>query len=571
MTSWLPLAAGLPVVFALLTAWRSSRTVGLLLAPAAAWPVLALAILAPPGEVYTPWLMLGATLGLDQTGRVFLFFTALLWSLAGLYARSYVARDPRRHAFWIFFLLTMSGNLGLTIALDVVSFYLFFALMTLSAYGLVVHDRSPGAYRAGRVYIVMAVAGEACLLAGLLLAAQAAGLLYLPAVPSAVAASPQRDLTVGLLLAGFGIKAGALPLHVWLPLAHPVAPTPASAVLSGCMIKAGLLGWLRFLPAGHAEMPGWGALILLLGLGAAFFGVVAGMTQRDPKTALAYSSISQMGLMNAGFGIGLAAPKAWPVVLPGILVFALHHALAKGSLFLGVGLAASDRGGRGRRALLTAGLILPALALAGAPFTSGAVAKSLMKGAANLAPLPWLDGLLSLSSVGTGLLMGRFLLLTLPVTTGETRHRLGPAAWGSWTVLLAGVAAASWVLPPAWEIEAARPPLAPGYIWPGLWPVLLAILLLAAGRRLIRRPFAIAPGDMLAPVERALEPVRRAWRRRTEPPESFATAWHRVIYGWIRRGPAAVLERRLARWETAGTALLLLVAAMLGVLWLGGR
>jgi L-aminopeptidase/D-esterase-like protein len=129
------------------------------------------------------------------------------------------------------------------------------------------------------------------------------------AISDAVAAlpdSPMRDVTILLLLLGFGLKAGLVPLHVWLPLAHPAAPMPASAVLSGAIIKAGIIGLVRFLPF-EAGAPGWGIALGALGLFGAFYAVAFGVLQRNPKTILAYSSVSQMGVVMAALGFGLAA------------------------------------------------------------------------------------------------------------------------------------------------------------------------------------------------------------------------------------------------------------------------
>ncbi|MEX2162831.1 MAG: proton-conducting transporter membrane subunit [Sulfuricaulis sp.] len=83
------------------------------------------------------------------------------------------------------------------------------------------------------------------------------------------------------------------------------------------------------------------------------------MTQRDAKVVLAYSSMSQMGLMTAGIGAGLLAPQAWPALLPAVTLYALHHAFAKGSLFFGVGVAG---GGGGARPWVLLGQLLPSLA-----------------------------------------------------------------------------------------------------------------------------------------------------------------------------------------------------------------
>ena len=106
-----------------------------------------------------------------------------------------------------------------------------------------------------------------------------------------------------LLWLGLGVKAGVIGLHVWLPLAHPVAPAPASAVLSGAMIKAGLLGWLTVLPLGMESlspaMMQFGNVVLVAGFAAAFGAALYGIWQSHPKAILAYSSISQMGMLTA--------------------------------------------------------------------------------------------------------------------------------------------------------------------------------------------------------------------------------------------------------------------------------
>jgi hydrogenase-4 component B len=119
-------------------------------------------------------------------------------------------------------------------------------------------------------------------------------------------------LAVGLLAAGFAVKAGIMPLHVWLPLAHPAAPVAASAVLSGALIKAGLIGWLRLLPLGGAAWPGWGTVFVVVGLTTAIAGALIGVAQTRPKVVLAYSSVSQMGIIATLVGVGLLAPAAAP-------------------------------------------------------------------------------------------------------------------------------------------------------------------------------------------------------------------------------------------------------------------
>lgn len=246
------LSLGLPVLLSLLLLLPARHGLMLRLAPLAFLPPLLLALGGPSAQVLDlPWLLLGTRLYLDDTGRFFLLFTALTWLAAGVYGQAYMNNDARRRGFWVFFLATQAGNLGVCLAQDAASFYLFFALMTFAAYGLVVHTRTDEAWRAGRVYLAMAVLGEVALVAGLMLAAHVAGSLYIADLGRA----PLPVSAVSLLLLGFGVKVGLPLLHLWLPLAHPVAPVLASAVLSGVMLKAGLLGWLHFLPLGHQALP----------------------------------------------------------------------------------------------------------------------------------------------------------------------------------------------------------------------------------------------------------------------------------------------------------------------------
>ena len=331
----------------------------------------------------------------------------------------------------------MSGNLGLILAQDLGSFYVFFALMSFASYGLVVHERSAAALRAGRVYLILVVIGELALFAAMTMAMAATDAIDFTTVRAGLAGAPTRDLIILLALIGFGIKAGVLGLHVWLPLAHPVAPTPASAVLSGAMIKAGLLGWLRLLPLGETALPGWAEVFILLGLAAAFYAVVVGLTQRDPKTLLAYSSISQMGIMTLGVGMALAAPHATPAILLAITLYALHHGLNKGALFLGVGVIGACHGKQRRRVWWA--LWLPALALAGVPLSSGMLAKSLLKAHTLHMPEHWLTLLpllLSASAVATTLLVGRFMVILAKPHSATSAHGAAVKLIWPWALLV---------------------------------------------------------------------------------------------------------------------------------------
>ncbi|MBS3934492.1 MAG: hypothetical protein KGZ35_09055 [Truepera sp.] len=514
------------------------------LAPWAAAPGVALAAFGEVGsELNLPWLLLGTRLGLDETGRVFLLLTALLWLLASLYGQVYGQSDPRQQRYLGFWLLTLAGNLGVILAHDLVTFYLCFALMTLAAFGLVVHRDNPEAHRAGRVYLVMALLGEGLILAGLVAAAMAVGGLLLPAL-----AGVSLGAVPSLLLAlGFGVKVGVVTIHMWLPLAHPIAPTPASAVLSGAMIKAGLLGWLRFLPLGEAALPTVGGLLAALGLIGAFYAALVGFTQREAKTVLAYSSVSQMGLVTLAVGLAMAYPQLWPAASIVTLAFAMHHGLVKGALFLGIGV--------GPRSVVLVGLSLAALAMIGLPLTGGALVKSLLK---EVVGGGWLELLVSLSATGTTLLMLRVLVLVGRQSAAATPHLL--PFW------LASLVAGLFALP-LWAFAAGWPltehlGLSLDKAWTLVWPGLLGLSLFTAlgGFGRLRFP-QLPPGDLLVGLE-------LLWRRfRPElRPASVAKLSHAKqvpSLTWLDR-----LEARQRRWDNVGLLWLslgtLLILVMLG-------
>jgi formate hydrogenlyase subunit 3/multisubunit Na+/H+ antiporter MnhD subunit len=481
----------------------------------------------------------------------------------------------------------MSGNLGLTVALDMVSFYCFYALMSLASYGLVVHSRERSALRAGKIYLVMAVLGEVAVFSALALVAGAAGSLRFADVSSAIADSPWRDAILALTLVGFGIKVGAVPLHMWLPLAHPAAPVPASAVLSGAMIKAGVLGWLRLFPIGDVALPEWGGLFLLGGLLAAFFGVIVGLLQINAKTILAYSSISQMGLITIGVGLGLSAPNQSNVAITAILVYALHHALAKGALFLGVGVVGDAAAGWRRNVAFTV-LTLPALALAGAPLTTGAPAKIALKQAASYAGEAWLPSLtilLSIASVGTTLLMVRFLSVTWAEKGAPSRSSsdMRPLAW---SVLVFAAGGLLWVGLPTFATESLQPLLSWKKTWPLLWPVATGLGLGIAGHLLLarkglwlrgaRRPrnlITVPPGDLIVWIERVLRDLRDRARRSGQ--RLAGRAARGPAPGTILRWGFHKMGRLLLRGETslqqwpAASVMLLILAAAIGITLLG--
>ena len=495
----------------------------------AALPALACALLVPDGVAIT--LSLGTVevgFGIDAVNRVFLVAAALIWAVAGWHAALEQGSPAAQPRFAVPWLLALGGSLSLILAQELLGFYTAMAVMSFASWGLVVHDRSEGARSAGRLYLGMMMVGEVAMFTGIALLAATSG--SDPFAFDAVAQAPGPAMA--LFGVGFAVKLGVLGVHAWLPRAHPAAPPAASAVLSGVMIKAGLLGWWRITEGVVGTLPTLGAFLVALGLVGAFYAVARGLVQNSAKTILAWSSVSQMGLITLLAGTALMTPDAATAAWTALAVFVLHHGLNKGALFLCAGLTSV-----GTTALRTLGWLLlwpPALALAGAPLTAGALTKSAVENAVYTIPggTP-IAALLYLSSLATTLLMLRLLWCARPRSWRVVPVALWRPLLPATLLVILGVA-----LPWSWLAgsDAAAATLSGAGVWGATWPMGLAVAVaLVVGYR----------GDLAS--------ARLARLPRSAPWDSLETQGRRQL---VR---LTTWERQLQQWSTIGQALLAVV------------
>lgn len=505
------LAVGMPLALALAAPWLGR----------AVWPLLALAALVlvaaglmPGYRAALPELLLGMVLEADPAFAPVLVGSGAVWAAAAFHARGSMTDRPRERVFACLFGLALAGNALLLVAQDMVSFYVGYSIMSLSAWGLIAHKRDRAASMAAKIYLVFAVAGELSLFAAvMLIQAQAQSLL----TPYTLSAAPP-ELAVWLALAAFAVKAGLVPLHMWLPLAHPAAPVPASAALSGAMLKAGIIGALKLAPpallapagtpvlspdgsvvleVGTGGIATLGQILLLLGLFGAYAAGIYGALTAERKTVLAYSSVSQLSLALALLGAGYAGYADAALVAAALTVFALHHALAKGALFLSVD--------SGLPRLWTIGaFLLAALSLTGLPLTTGELSKQGFEAALAASGAPAeLAAVFAGAAFATAAVMARGASLPWPVG--------GPTdVWRGFAVLALASGCILAALP-----GASLPTLdtLPKALAPGL--VLLAGALLFARLRWLR---AAAPaGDLLMlapPLRQSRSPLAGAGQGR---------------------------------------------------------
>jgi len=492
-------------------------------------------------EVSLPWLLLGVTLRVDSVNQPLILLTAVAWNLSAWFAWKTIERD--RRWFWSGWLGALSGMSLLLLAGDIASFYVGYAMLSLSAYLLITHEHNPQAWRAARVYLVMAFLGEAAILSGLLIMAGTIGNAEFSDFPlhlDALAGSKAR----WFLLVGFAVKMGVFPLHLWLPLAHPVAPVPASAILSGVIVKAGLMGWLRFVP-GLPNDPVWiGWTLIGIGFFTAFGGVFVGLAQQRIKVVLAYSTISQMGLILSAFGLTIMLPDRRDGLLAVIGFMALHHGLNKAALFLACGssLAVGRMG--------TALFALPALSLAAFPLSSGFLAKNALKHQIYGSEAQILITILALSSTATAWLLWHAWQLA------RNTHSRNPSLQPSWIILVA----AGLLLPWAWATSHnLTEPLGIHPVWMSIWPLILTAGLVSAEAVFSRRTaWRIPEGDLVVITEKFARwlPHLNAQHERAHRPHSH-------LFDLLHRFQG-LFEHYQRSIQLTGLAALVLI----GLLWL---
>ena len=276
----------------------------------------------------------------DSMGKFFAVVVNIVWVLAGFYAFEYMKHEQEETRFFGFYVMVHGILHGLVFAGGMVTFYLFYELMTLLSVPLILHNRSKDAIKGGLKYLFYSLFGAYMVLFGLFFLNRFAdSLTFIPGGTlnlSAAAGNEALMLVVSLsMILGFSVKAGMFPLHAWLPTAHPVAPAPASAVMSGIIVKMGILGMIRvvyYLIGADFIRGTWVQTVWMsLALVTVFMGSMLAYREKVLKKRLAYSTVSQASYIL--FGLSLLQPAA----MSGALLHVVFHAIIKSCLFLSAG------------------------------------------------------------------------------------------------------------------------------------------------------------------------------------------------------------------------------------------
>ena len=340
---------------------------------------------------YFGFLGFGLVLRLNMLSWFFAITITLVGTLSIIFSLSYIEGREKTDFYFFEMALVNAAMLGIVLAGDLLSFYIFWEIMSWSAFLLISYNKGP-ALAAGMKYIIMSILGSLCFLVAMLSLYVSLNTLNISQIASAITSTSSGYILFILILfcIAFGVKNAILPFHTWLPGAHSEAPAPFSAVLSGVLIKMGTYGFILilyvmiglklFLSLAY----GWFSFrYVLCALGAVTILIPSfiAVLQNDAKRLLAWSTIGQAGyiLLAIAFGTNIA-------LAAGIFHF-FNHALFKSLLFFAIGAVEyrtqtrdlNSLGGLIRKMPITFVCVLVGICgLIGVPLTNGFVSKWLI-------------------------------------------------------------------------------------------------------------------------------------------------------------------------------------------------
>ncbi len=394
---------------------------------------------------------LGINLVLDGLSSLLLLAISVVSTAAMLFSARYMEQYTAKSKYLSLFLLMVAGMNGVVLSGDIFNLFVFLEIASLASYALVGFGCGPEELEASFKYMVLGSIGSIFILFGVALVYGNTGTLNMAYISKTIQASGLNAglmFALGLFITGFGLKAALVPFHAWLPDAHPSAPAPISAMLSGILIKTlGIYALIRvvFNIFGVSIEVGW--LLVALGILSMVAGAFLAIGQWDLKRLMAYSSISQIGYVVLGIGLGATllakgANIAWAslAILGGLLHLA-NHAVYKSLLFLTSGSVEMSTGTRqmkqmgglaDRLPITRAACTVASASIAGVPPFAGFWSKLILVIAAVQAHLYWIAAIIVFVSLCTLIMylkVQRYVFLgELPEALQDTKEHGGSMA-----------------------------------------------------------------------------------------------------------------------------------------------
>jgi len=361
---------------------------------------------------------------IDALSWLFAMATSVLGCLSVIFSLSYMSDRKNISFYYSMLFLVNAGMLGVVFSGDLLSFFIFWEIMSWSTFLLISFNRGP-AVAAGLKYIIMSIIGSMAMLAGTISLYTNYGTLNIADLSHlTVSASPGYQLFLLIIFGvAFGIKNAVMPLHTWLPDAYTEAPSPFSAVLSGMLTRMGIYGFLliiyvvvgaaRFLHTADSTVSSFNYVLAWLGAITIVIPTFIAMLQNDAKRLLAWHGIGQGGYMILGIAFGTNMGVA------GGIFHTLNHAIYIVLLFMSVAAIQYRTGGvRDLNSLgglikkmpvAFIGALLGICGLIGVPLTNGFVSKWMIYKTLISGRAPFLAFAALIGSWGTILSVYKFL------------------------------------------------------------------------------------------------------------------------------------------------------------------
>ncbi|MCX5679437.1 MAG: proton-conducting transporter membrane subunit [Candidatus Omnitrophica bacterium] len=277
----------------------------------------------------------GTAFVVDGLSGIFLVAMNIVALVVAVYSIGYLNTYTDRWKFSSLFMLMLAGINGVLISGDIFTLYVFLEIAAISGYFLVAFGIAPDGLEAAFKYAVMGALASVFVLLGIALIYAHTSTLSIAGIASVISVGQQTDVlkfATVLLLVAFSIKAALVPFHAWLPYAYSSAPAPISAMLAGVSTKVlGIYTIMRIFFVMFEMTPQVSMVLIALGVASMVVASILAFVQVDIKRLFAYSSISQIGYVALGLGVGT------PLAVFGALFHLLNHSAFKPLLFLASG------------------------------------------------------------------------------------------------------------------------------------------------------------------------------------------------------------------------------------------
>ncbi|SEV82691.1 proton-conducting transporter transmembrane domain-containing protein [Natrinema salifodinae] len=288
------------------------------------------------------------TYGIELVADQFSMLIVLLVTGVALGVLAYTRRGgPRGNTFYTAYLLLIGGLLGISLTGDVFNLFVFLEITSIATYALVASGDGPEAAVAALKYLILGTVAASMYLIGVAFVFMATGTLNMVELADAIPDAERLTLLragFAFMVVGFAVKVAQWPLHTWQPSAYNRAPDGVTPLIAALVSTASAYAFGRVIVTVFevdyisSTMPRAAAIVVTIGCVSVLAGTVLAVIQSEVKRMLAYSSVSQFGLVIAAYGVVIAGNSETAFI--GAAIHLVGHGLLKAGLFLGAGLVA---------------------------------------------------------------------------------------------------------------------------------------------------------------------------------------------------------------------------------------